>query len=292
MISNGVNWAGINPNPQADFRGKKFGFCSRQTNFFTSKIMKKVNFNNQGQSLIGIIIALVMIGLVSSGSYFYLERPSEKKIGIQEEEKNVPKQIKVIEEKEDKIEEIKIIKENKIEDLVKKPIIPDREVFVKQNETLNIVNRILGWGHRIPSTPRLIDTIIIHSSYNAWGDNFHSVDGMIDIYEFYGVANHYLIARDGTIYRLVYDKNIAFHAGVSKMPDNRINVNTFSIGVTLIYRKIEKPNKIQYQSLVNLIKYLKEKYDIPMANILGHAYISPNRKTDPWNFDCKNLMKC
>ena len=34
----------------------------------------KINFNNQGQSLIGIIIVLVVVGLIAGGLYYYLSR--------------------------------------------------------------------------------------------------------------------------------------------------------------------------------------------------------------------------
>jgi hypothetical protein len=40
--------------------------------------MQKNNFYNQGQSLIGIIIVLVVVGLISGGLYYYLERQIPK----------------------------------------------------------------------------------------------------------------------------------------------------------------------------------------------------------------------
>lgn len=69
------------------------------------------------------------------------------------------------------------------------------------------------------------------------------------------------------------------------MPDGRTNINDFSIGIELINTKTGSPNEIQYQSLVQLVKYLQQKYIVPLINILGHNQIAPERKTDPWNFD-------
>jgi len=151
----------------------------------------------------------------------------------------------------------------------------------------SIQERILDWGYYIPTAARTIDTIIIHSAYDALGKDPYSVEGVIYEYKLYKVAAHYLIARDGSIYRLAPDEAIAYHAGVSRMPDgSRVNIiNNFSIGIELIYTKTESPNEGQYQALSQLVKYLRQQYNIPSENILGHNQIAPERKDDPWNFD-------
>jgi len=151
------------------------------------------------------------------------------------------------------------------------------------NNSLNIVDKLVSWGYEIPSSNRSIDTIIVHSSYDALGNNPYSVNGVIYEYKIYGVSSHYLIDRNGTIFRLVEEDNIAYHAGGGKMPDGRTNINSFSIGIELINTKTVGPNEAQYLSLVRLVKSLKSRYEI--KNILGHSQIAPDRKTDPWNFD-------
>ena len=151
------------------------------------------------------------------------------------------------------------------------------------SDSLNIINKIVSWGYKIPSSPRSIDTIIIHSSYDVLGNNPYSVDGVIYEFKIYGVAAHYLIDRNGIIYHLVEEKNIAYHAGRGKMPDGRTNINNFSIGIELINTKTVGPNEHQYKSLIGLVKLLNSKYKI--ENILGHNQIASARKTDPWNFD-------
>ena len=154
---------------------------------------------------------------------------------------------------------------------------------------LQITENILSWGYRIPSTTRSIDTIVIHSSYDALGQNPYSTNGVIEEYRQYKVTPHYLIARDGTIYYLAPEKAIAYHAGTSEMPDGRENANDFSIGIELIYTKSDAPNDAQHQSLILLIKSLRKKYNIPLANIVAHDQISPNRENDPANFDWQQL---
>lgn len=151
-----------------------------------------------------------------------------------------------------------------------------------KRENSGIIKKLMRSGFQ-KKKKRDIDTIVIHSSYNALGDDPYSVDGVIKEYEKYGVSAHYLIGRDGKIYQLVQDNNIAWHAGTSIMPDRRSNVNQFSLGIELLYAKKEKPNLDQYSALKKLTDSLKEKYDI--KNIVGHNQIAPDRKDDPWNFD-------
>ena len=149
--------------------------------------------------------------------------------------------------------------------------------------TPKITSRLVNWGFSA-SSGRIIDTIIIHSSYNAVGSDEHNLDDIINKeYKPAGVSPHYIIARDGKIYQLVADKNIAYHAGVSKMPDGRTGVNDFSIGIEIVETKAESPDSAQYSALKNLISYLKGEYKIKY--VLGHSDIAPGRKDDPWNFD-------
>jgi len=154
------------------------------------------------------------------------------------------------------------------------------------NKSLKIIDKLVNFGFSL-SSGRTIDTIIIHSTYDAIGSDSFSVAGVIAEYRSYGVSPHYLIDRAGNIYRLVEDKNIAYHAGVSQTPDGRTNVNDFSIGIELINTKTDKVTDAQYASLNNLIFQLKSEYKIKY--VLGHNQIAPGRKDDPWNFDWKRL---
>jgi len=158
------------------------------------------------------------------------------------------------------------------------------EITPSPTPTFSITDNILSVGYKIPSSPRLIDTIIMHSTYNTAGENAYDVEEVIKDFNKNKVASHYLIARDGAIYLLAPEKAIAYHAGTSKMPDGRTGVNNFSIGIELIYTKEDAPDEIQYQALSYLIKNLQQQYNIPPENILGHKDVSPT-KDDPWNFD-------
>ena len=167
---------------------------------------------------------------------------------------------------------------------------PEKTVADKTTPTdkINIINKLVSWGYE-KASGRKIDTIIIHSTYNALGGDQFSLEKILDIYKLYGVSPHYIIDRGGKIYRLVADADIAYHAGESKMPDGRTGVNNFSIGIEIINSKTESPTSDQYSALKNLIAQLKSQYSIKY--VLGHNQIAPGRKDDPWNIDWSKVNK-
>lgn len=153
---------------------------------------------------------------------------------------------------------------------------------------LQITNKLVSWGFT-KASKRTIDTIIVHSSYNALGGDNYDFNKLLSEYQDYGVAPHYLIDRKGNIYQLVADQNIAYHAGESKTPDGRTNVNNFSIGIEIMTTTDEQPTGSQYSALNSLIASLKTKYKIKYT--LGHKDIAPGRKTDPWNFEWSKVKR-
>ncbi len=155
------------------------------------------------------------------------------------------------------------------------------------DSSIEIEKRLVSWGFSFPKKTREIDTIIIHSSYDALHDDPYGLEGLIAEYKLYGVAPHFLIDREGKIYQLVENKNIAYHAGESKVSDGRTGVNNFSIGIEIMNTKTDEYTEEQYENLKDLLEYLKNKYEIKY--ILGHDEIAPERKSDPWNFDWKKI---
>ncbi|MDO9231585.1 MAG: N-acetylmuramoyl-L-alanine amidase [bacterium] len=240
--------------------------------------------NNFGKT-VGIIMAMLFL----SGCNFTNSKKTEINLEKNETEN--------VEETQDNVENIQN-DEKKVEisseteedvavapntEIVEKP----KEEIVKNIDEPKIINKLADWGFSVSGT-RKIDTIIIHSSYNAVGKDVHDLDDIIyKEYKPYGVSPHYIISRDGKIYRLVEDKNIAYHAGESKVPDGRAGVNNFSIGIEIVNTKSEKPNDAQYGALNNLLAYLKKEYKIKY--VLGHDDIAPGRKDDPWNFDFEKI---
>lgn len=167
------------------------------------------------------------------------------------------------------------------------PKAPSKSAEASKENKLSIIDKKVSFGFS-SSSGRKIDTVVLHSSYDALGSEPYSVSGTIKEYGEYGVAPHYLIDRKGNIYRLVADKDIAYHAGESKMADGRTGVNGFSIGIELLNKEDDKYTDAQYAAVNSLIVYLKDLY--PIKHVVGHDDIAPGRKTDPWNFDWKKVQ--
>lgn len=130
---------------------------------------------------------------------------------------------------------------------------------------------------------RNVDIIVIHSTRCLDGDPY-DVKCAIDVFQHYKVASHYMIDRQGTIYRLVAEKDIAYQAGKSVLPQNgRKMLNGSSIGIELLNSPADPPTELQYKALSELVKDIKTRY--PIKYIVGHSDIAPKRKTDPWLFD-------
>ena len=109
------------------------------------------------------------------------------------------------------------------------------------------------------------------------------------------VSSHYFINEYGKIIQLVKDHDIAWHAGISFWGSDK-NLNSKSIGIEIQNKGQEfgyhKFNKSQVNAIAKLILYLKNKYQINDAFILGHADIAPLRKLDPgYLFPWKILNK-
>ena len=98
------------------------------------------------------------------------------------------------------------------------------------------------------------------------------------------VSAHYMVDREGKIYRLVKEENVSWHAGKSELHGSRSirnSCNDFSIGIEMIGGAWIHFTDAQYDSLIELTKDIQTRYDIPKENIVGHEDIAPGRKTDP-----------
>ena len=85
---------------------------------------------------------------------------------------------------------------------------------------------------------------------------------------------HYLITREGVIYRLVDEGKRAWHAGLSRMPGGAENVNDFSIGIEIVRTLNEEPTNSQYDALVKLLCDIKRRHPaLTIPNVVGHDTI-------------------
>ena len=98
------------------------------------------------------------------------------------------------------------------------------------------------------------------------------------------VSSHFLINREGRVFRLVNNNKIAWHAGKSRWRKYK-NLNKNSIGIELVNRGHEfgytNFKKKQILSLIKICKSLIKKYKIKKKNVIGHSDVAPLRKIDP-----------
>lgn len=166
-----------------------------------------------------------------------------------------------------------------------------------QHPTLNIkdITSQVTWGYRQENrTKNDIDIIVVHSNYhvvNQAKQQFDfDVDGCIKQFKDGGTSAHYMITRDGTILKMVDEKNVAYHAGKSALPDgSRKWINASSIGIEVISMKRNGPTEAQYRALDALIKDICSRYDIKY--LVRHSDIATplGRKDDPWGMDWKRV---
>src|ERR1035437_6434442 len=159
---------------------------------------------------------------------------------------------------------------------------------LRSQSSLNIVDKTVNFGMRF-SQLRNINAIIIHSVYNASGGDIYDIDLVIKQFSHYHVSSHYVIGREGTIYQLVKENNVSFHAGKSILPDGRTGLNSCSIGIELLDSIGDSPTEKQLASLTALVKDIKSR--LPIKYVLRHSDIAPGRKTDPWNMDWGDFLK-
>lgn len=98
------------------------------------------------------------------------------------------------------------------------------------------------------------------------------------------VSAHYVVEEGGIIHQLVDDEHRAWHAGRSYW-EGLMDINSASIGIEIVNKGHEfgyhdfRPSQIE--KLIELLKVLIKKHNIPPDKILAHSDIAPGRKIDP-----------
>jgi len=98
------------------------------------------------------------------------------------------------------------------------------------------------------------------------------------------VSSHYLVAENGTIFRLVDETDRAWHAGVSRWRDIT-DVNSASIGIEIVnlgHDRFGRPRPYtaeQIEAVTRLCLDIQSRYDI--TDVVGHSDVAPVRKIDP-----------
>ena len=142
-------------------------------------------------------------------------------------------------------------------------------LFVKDISNLLITHNSNSYAVRDVST---INRIVIHQTDTTDNGSFtpyNIANYHVNTNNWAGIGYHYVILDSGVIYQTQKDTKISYHAsgfnttsiGITITGDHRRNNNEENL--SLIERK-------EYRSLVFLVSKLKEKYNIPINNIIGH----------------------
>jgi N-acetylmuramoyl-L-alanine amidase len=176
-------------------------------------------------------------------------------------------------------------------------------------QAVNIQDKLMSTGFQEGRAGGVgVDTVVLHFSSNVKADNQkpHNVDAVIKLYADANSSAHYLIARDGKVYRLVKEKNTAHHAGNGAWANRTNTLNRYSSGIELLgigtfeemtkivnfsksdYDKIQKGDlgftAAQYTSLKALIADVRRRYPAiknDRQHVIGHDEYAPGRKYDP-----------
>ena len=109
------------------------------------------------------------------------------------------------------------------------------------------------------------------------------------------VSYHYLVGRDGTVYRFVPEEQKAWHAGKSEWQGAHVHgsLNPVSIGVAFANDGQEPYRPVQYKVGGQLVAEICQRHSVGLHDVRGHYEVSPGRKTDPWDhFDWKEFFGC
>jgi N-acetylmuramoyl-L-alanine amidase len=97
------------------------------------------------------------------------------------------------------------------------------------------------------------------------------------------VSAHYVVGEDGTVYRLVGEDRVAWHAGKSWWR-GRESLNATSIGIEVVnlWGDTNDYPAPQVAALVDLCHAILARHPgIVPRNVVGHSDIAPRRKIDP-----------
>jgi N-acetylmuramoyl-L-alanine amidase len=110
-----------------------------------------------------------------------------------------------------------------------------------------------------------------------------SLDILSDATRQQRVSAHYVLAEDGTCYRLVPEERTAWHAGRSWWR-GREALNATSIGIEIVNLHGDRHDypALQIAALIELCRDILGRHPAILArNVVGHSDIAPRRKTDP-----------
>lgn len=121
-----------------------------------------------------------------------------------------------------------------------------------------------------------VELVVLH--YTAMADAEAALARLCD--KEAEVSAHYLIAKDGTLYRLVDESNRAWHAGAGRWA-GRDDVNARSIGIELDNDGTSPFVEALMTTLEALLADILDRHGLHPKAVIGHSDLAPDRKSDP-----------
>ena len=178
---------------------------------------------------------------------------------------------------------------------------------------LKLVDRLLLEQSSARPATSVVDHIVVHfcSDVIAHPDHPYDIDRQVEIFRQAKASANYLIARDGTVYRLVPENRVAWHAGAGRlswdpalksMNQRAIGIETFAVGSPEDMKlfgmsqaqydsfKSKHPDWVgfsdaQYAALNRLIADIRSRHPeivFDRFHIIGHEeWAGRARRTDP-----------
>jgi N-acetylmuramoyl-L-alanine amidase len=132
-----------------------------------------------------------------------------------------------------------------------------------------------------------VDLIVLH--YTAMTDADAASKRLCDPET--QVSAHYLIDRDGKIFRLVDEEKRAWHAGAGSWAAQD-DVNSHSIGIELDNDGTSPFTDPLMAGLETLLADILGRHKLSAKAVIGHSDMAPDRKSDPGpHFDWQRLAK-
>jgi N-acetylmuramoyl-L-alanine amidase len=134
------------------------------------------------------------------------------------------------------------------------------------------------------SAPRaegaVVDTLVLHYTELPLQD---ALDILSDVARTHRVSAHYVLAEDGTAYRLVPEERVAWHAGLSSWRGREaLNGNSIGIEIVNLHGDRHDYPPAQIAALIELCRDILARHPgITPRNVVGHSDIAPTRKIDP-----------
>ena len=125
-----------------------------------------------------------------------------------------------------------------------------------------------------------VDVLVLHYTELPLQE---SLDILRDDRRRHPVSAHYVLAEDGTSYRLVPEDRVAWHAGQSHWR-GREALNATSIGIEIVNLDGDRHDypPQQIAALIELCRAILARHPaIAARNVVGHSDIAPQRKIDP-----------